>query len=61
MSGGHLPVTWLFRRKASPTGGATKKPNAVALGFFERCVPQAERDVSFRSDLRFAREVCLGA
>ena len=40
----------------------TKKPNAQALGFFERCVPQAERDVhcvrdvSFGSDVRFARE-----
>ena len=41
-------------------GGAKKKPNAVALGFFERCVPQAERDVSFGSEVRFAREVCLG-
>jgi len=39
--------------------GATKKPNAIALGFFERCVPQAERDVSFGSDVRSAREVCL--
>ena len=45
---------------SSPAGGATKKPNATALGFFERCVPQGERDVSFGSDVRFAREVCLG-
>ena len=36
---------------SSPEGGATKKPNAVALGFFERCVPQAERDVSCGSDV----------
>jgi hypothetical protein len=36
-----------------------KKPNAFALGFFQRCVPQAERDVSFGSEVRFAREVCL--
>ena len=36
-----------------------KKPNAIALGFFQRCVPQAERDASFGSEVRFAREVCL--
>ena len=36
---------------SSPAGGATKKPNAVALGFFERCVPQAKRDVSCGSDV----------
>ena len=43
----------------NPAGGARKKPNAYALGFFQRCVPQAERDVSFGSEVRFAREVCL--
>ena len=47
---------------SSPAGGARKKPNAIALGFFQRCVPQAERDVPlgrdvcFASDVRFARE-----
>ena len=47
---------------SSPVRGARKKPNAIALGFFQRCVPQAERDVhyvrgvSFGSDVRFARE-----
>ena len=44
---------------SSPAGGARKKPNAYALGFFQRCVPQAERDVSIGSEVRFAREVCL--
>ena len=44
---------------SSPVGGARKKPNAIALGFFQRCVPQAERDASFGSEVRFAREVCL--
>ena len=38
-----------------PVRGARKKPNAIALGFFQRCVPQAERDVSFESEVRFAR------
>ena len=41
------------------TSKHTTKPNATALGFFERCVPQAERDVSYGSEVRFAREVCL--
>ena len=40
-------------------GEPRKKPNVIALGFFQRCVPQAERDVSVGSDVRFAREVCL--
>jgi len=40
-------------------GSPRKKPNAFALGFFQRCVPQAERDASFGSEVRFAREVCL--
>ena len=44
---------------SSPAGGARKKPNAFALGFFQRCVPQAERDASFGSEVRFTREVCL--
>ena len=36
-----------------------KKTVTKVTVFFQRCVPQAERDVSFGSEVRFAREVCL--
>ena len=38
---------------SSPVGGARKKTVTKVTVFFQRCVPQAERDVSFGS------EVCL--
>ena len=44
---------------SSPAGGARKKTVTKVTVFFQRCVPQAERDVSFGSEVRFAREVCL--
>ena len=43
---------------SSPVRGA-RKNTCFCKCFFQRCVPQAERDVSFGSDVRFAREVCL--
>ena len=36
-----------------------KKTVTKVTVFFQRCVPQAERDVSSGSEVRFAREVCL--
>lgn len=39
--------------------GARKKTVTFVTVFFQRCVPQAECDVSYGSDVRFAREVCL--
>ena len=56
----HLTVNQVVAG-SSPAGGATKKPNAYALGFFERCVPQAEREASFGREAHFVREVCLSA
>ena len=44
---------------SSPAGGARKKTVTFVTVFFQRCVPQAERDVSFESEVRFACEVCL--
>ena len=44
---------------SSPAGGARKKTVTKVTVFFQRCVPQAERDVSFGSEVRFVREVCL--
>ena len=42
-----------------PAGGARKKTVTKVTVFFQRCVPQAERDVSSGSEVRFTREVCL--
>ena len=40
--------------------GEPEKSTCDSKCFFQRCVPQAERDVSCGSDARFAHEVCLG-
>ena len=40
-------------------GGARKKTVTKVPVFFQRCVPQAERDVHFVRDVSFGSEVCL--
>ena len=44
---------------SSPAGGARKKTVTKVTVFFQRCVPQAERDVHFVRDVSFGSEVCL--
>ena len=44
---------------SSPAGGARKKTVTKVTVFFQRCVPQAERDVHFVRDVSFESEVCL--
>ena len=44
---------------SSPTGGARKKTVTKVTVFFQRCVPQAERDARFVRDVSFGCEVCL--
>ena len=39
--------------------GEPEKSTCISKCFFQRCVPQAERDASFGSEVRFAHEVCL--
>ena len=48
-----------FSQKLSFWAANTEKSTCKSKCFFQRCVPQAERDASFGSEVRFAREVCL--